>query len=40
MKSRLTESEPYYRPRLVEVAPGHVVAEHDPADGLAGLTAA
>jgi oligopeptide/dipeptide ABC transporter ATP-binding protein len=40
MKSRLTESEPYYRPRLVEVTPGHVVAEHDPADGLAGLTAA
>jgi len=40
MKSRLSESEPYYRPRLVEVTPGHVVAEHDPADGLAGLTAA
>jgi peptide/nickel transport system ATP-binding protein len=40
MKSRLTESEPYYRPRLVEVGAGHVVAEHDPADGRAGLTAA
>jgi peptide/nickel transport system ATP-binding protein len=40
MKSRLTESEPCYRPRLVEVTPGHVVAEHDPADGRAGLTAA
>ncbi len=27
LKSKL--SEPDYRPRLVEVAPGHLVAEHD-----------
>jgi peptide/nickel transport system ATP-binding protein len=40
MKSRLTDAAPFYRPRLVEVAPGHWVAEHDPADGIAGLTAA
>jgi oligopeptide/dipeptide ABC transporter ATP-binding protein len=30
MKSRLTDSAPYYRPKLLEVAPGHWVAEHDP----------
>jgi hypothetical protein len=30
MKSRLTDSAPYYRPQLLEVAPGHWVAEHDP----------
>jgi oligopeptide/dipeptide ABC transporter ATP-binding protein len=30
MKSRLTDSPPYYRPQLLEVAPGHWVAEHDP----------
>jgi peptide/nickel transport system ATP-binding protein len=40
MKSRLTEDGPYYRPKLVEIAPGHWVAEHDPAEGMAGLTAA
>ncbi len=40
MKSRLTEAEPFYRPRLVEIAPDHWVAEHDPAEGVAGLTAA
>jgi peptide/nickel transport system ATP-binding protein len=40
MKSRLTEAGPYYRPKLVEIAPGHWVAEHDPAEGIAGLTAA
>jgi len=40
MKSRLTEDAPFYRPRLVEIAPDHWVAEHDPADGAPGLTAA
>ena len=30
MKSRLADRAPYYRPQLVEVAPGHWVAEHDP----------
>jgi peptide/nickel transport system ATP-binding protein len=40
MKSRLTDQAPFYRPALVEVAPGHWVAEHDPAEGVAGLTAA
>ena len=30
MKSRLTDSAPYYRPQLLEVATGHWVAEHDP----------
>ena len=30
MKSRLTDSPPYHRPQLLEVAPGHWVAEHDP----------
>jgi len=38
MKSRLSDAAPYYRPSLVEVAPAHWVAEHDPADGIAGLT--
>ena len=28
-----------YRPALVEIAPGHFVAEHDPADGMEGLRA-
>ena len=28
------------RPALVEVAPGHMVAKHDPAEGLPGLSAA
>ena len=28
-----------YRPRMVEIAPGHFVAEHDPALGSPGLTA-
>ena len=40
MKSRLTDQAPFYRPVLVEVSPGHWVAEHDPAEGVAGLTAA
>ena len=40
LKSKLTDSAPFYRPTLVEVAPGHWVAEHDPAEGLAGLYAA
>jgi peptide/nickel transport system ATP-binding protein len=32
MKSKLVEGEgPQYRPSLIEVAPGHLVAEHDPA---------
>jgi oligopeptide/dipeptide ABC transporter ATP-binding protein len=30
MKSRLADRAPYYRPQLLEVAPGHWVAEHDP----------
>jgi peptide/nickel transport system ATP-binding protein len=31
MKSKLVEGDgPQYRPRLMEVAPGHWVAEHDP----------
>jgi peptide/nickel transport system ATP-binding protein len=29
LKSKLTDAGPYYRPRLIEVAPGHFVAEHD-----------
>jgi len=40
MKSRLTDAAPFYRPKLVEVAPGHWVAEHDPTEGAPGLTAA
>jgi oligopeptide/dipeptide ABC transporter ATP-binding protein len=40
MKSRLTDAAPFYRPALVEVAPGHWVAEHDPAEGAEGLSAA
>ncbi|MEQ1782780.1 MAG: dipeptide ABC transporter ATP-binding protein [Hyphomonadaceae bacterium] len=32
MKSKLTEDGPFYRPQLVEVAPGHWVAEHDPVE--------
>ena len=30
LKSKLTEDAPFYRPQLIEVAPGHWVAEHDP----------
>ncbi|MEZ6029987.1 MAG: ABC transporter ATP-binding protein [Hyphomonadaceae bacterium] len=40
MKSKLTEQEPYYRPKLVEIEPGHWVAEHDGVGGHTGLTAA
>ncbi|MEQ1607374.1 MAG: ABC transporter ATP-binding protein [Hyphomonadaceae bacterium] len=40
MKSRLTDQAPYYRPALIEVAHGHWVAEHDPAEGVAGLSTA
>jgi oligopeptide/dipeptide ABC transporter ATP-binding protein len=40
MKSRLTDAAPFYRPQLVEVLPGHWVAEHDPLEGAPGLTAA
>ena len=39
LKSRLTEEGDVYRPRLVEVAPGHLVAEHDPSEGEEGLYA-
>ncbi len=39
MKSKLGEGEDVYRPKLVEVAPGHFVAEHDPANGREGLIA-
>lgn len=40
LKSRLGEGDAVYRPALIEVAPGHWVAEHDPADGGDGLYAA
>ena len=40
LKSKLSDSAPFYRPSLVEIAPDHWVAEHDPAEGLAGLYAA
>jgi oligopeptide/dipeptide ABC transporter ATP-binding protein len=40
IKSKLTDSAPYYRPALIEVSPGHFVAEHDPAEGRQGLYAA
>ena len=32
LKSKLTEDAPFYRPQLIEVAPGHWVAEHDPVE--------
>ncbi len=40
LKSKLTEGEPFYRPALIEAAPGHWVAEHDPVEGPGGLNAA
>jgi oligopeptide/dipeptide ABC transporter ATP-binding protein len=40
LKSRLEQAGPTYRPKLIEVSPGHWVAEHDPAPGIAGLIAA
>jgi len=40
LKSKLTDKAPFYRPALIEVAPGHWVAEHDPAEGGKGLYAA
>jgi oligopeptide/dipeptide ABC transporter ATP-binding protein len=40
LKSRLTDQAPFYRPALIEVSPGHFVAEHDPAEGRDGLYAA
>jgi oligopeptide/dipeptide ABC transporter ATP-binding protein len=40
IKSKLTDSAPYYRPALIEVSPGHWAAEHDPAEGRPGLYAA
>jgi len=41
MKSKLVD-DPHadqYRPQLVEIAPGHLVAEHDPSEFSSGLTA-
>lgn len=41
MKSKLVD-DPHadqYRPQLVEIAPGHLVAEHDPSEFSNGLTA-
>jgi peptide/nickel transport system ATP-binding protein len=40
LKSKLTDQAPFYRPALIEVSPGHWVAEHDPAEGREGLYAA
>lgn len=40
MKSKLTGEAPYYRPALVEVAPGHWVAEHDATEAASGLVVA
>jgi oligopeptide/dipeptide ABC transporter ATP-binding protein len=40
LKSKLTDQAPFYRPALIEAAPGHWVAEHDPAEGVGGLYAA
>ena len=39
LKSKLTDNAPFYRPALIEVSPGHWVAEHDPAEGGKGLYA-
>ncbi|MCA8900991.1 MAG: oligopeptide ABC transporter ATP-binding protein OppD [Hyphomonas sp.] len=41
LKSKLTDDAEaeQYRPQLIEVAPGHLVAEHDPVLGSEGLTA-
>jgi peptide/nickel transport system ATP-binding protein len=39
MKTRLVAGDAHYRPRLVEIAPGHWVAEHDGADEQGGLYA-
>jgi oligopeptide/dipeptide ABC transporter ATP-binding protein len=40
LKSKLTDQAPFYRPALIQIAPGHWVAEHDPAEGRDGLFAA
>jgi oligopeptide/dipeptide ABC transporter ATP-binding protein len=40
LKSKLTDKAPFYRPTLIEVGPGHWVAEHDPVEGGKGLYAA
>jgi len=40
MKSKLAGGDASYRPALVEVSPGHLVAEHDPVEDMPGLTAA
>jgi peptide/nickel transport system ATP-binding protein len=39
MKSRIAAGDPAYRPKLVEIAPGHAVAEHDGTDSEGGLYA-
>ena len=41
MKSKLIDDgdAEQYQPKLVEIAPGHLVAEHDPVMGGAGLRA-
>jgi peptide/nickel transport system ATP-binding protein/glutathione transport system ATP-binding protein len=40
LKSKLEAGEEGYRPKLIEVSPGHFVAEHDAAEGRPGLIAA
>jgi len=41
LKSRMIDDPDaeQYRPQLIEVAPGHLVAEHDPVDRPAPLAA-
>ncbi|MEM7494461.1 MAG: ABC transporter ATP-binding protein, partial [Pseudomonadota bacterium] len=41
LKSKLIDDPDtqQYTPKLIEIAPGHVVAEHDPFDGSKGLSA-
>jgi oligopeptide/dipeptide ABC transporter ATP-binding protein len=39
LKSRLTDGQEVYRPRLIDVGGGHLVAEHDPMNGSDGLYA-
>jgi len=40
MKSKLTETAPFYRPALIEVTQGHWVAEHDPIEDVAVVSVA
>jgi peptide/nickel transport system ATP-binding protein len=40
MKSKLTETAPFYRPALIEVTLGHWVAEHDPIEDVAVVSVA